>query len=228
MRIIAAIFVLPAISSYNLMRQLYQILFFFLLTSSGCAQKNNFIEKVDNKYEVVDEKKQLVGQIVKQLRQKDSLPVTILTKVFNYEDDTRLKYLTGFSKKDGLQPYLVDSIFYDLNGNDTMTKSFARLNNAWQPIQLFYKRFRSDNKVDYFMTERSFKKDYYFKKEIFYLYNDNGKLLSETEAECRQRNNCDSTFKKQYIYSENGKVDSIISFSWKNNSWVELRRRNGR
>ena len=77
------------------------------------------IIQTEDKYEIVNEKKTLVGQIINQLRPIDSLPVTKLTKVFNYEDDARLRYLTGFSKKDGLQPYLLDSSFYDQNGNDT-------------------------------------------------------------------------------------------------------------
>ena len=77
------------------MRQLNQFLFFLVLTLSSCAQKGNFIEQTEDKYEVVDGKEQLVGQTVKQLRPNDSLPVIILTKVFNYRDDSQLKYLTG-------------------------------------------------------------------------------------------------------------------------------------
>lgn len=77
------------------------------------------------------------------------------------------------------------------------------------------------------MTERPFKKDYYSKREKFYVYNKNGKILTETEAECIIRNaafsrcGCDSTFKKEYIYNPTGKLDSTIYYIWTNNEWKE-------
>ena len=199
-----------------------------LLTLSSCGQKSNLIKKTEDKYEMVDGKNTLVGQIVHELRPIDSLPVTKLTKVFNYEDNARLRYLTGFSKKDGLQPYLLDSIFYDKNGNDTLTKSFVKQNSIWQPTQLFHKLYRADNKVSYFMTERPFDKDHYFKNEIVYIYNENGNLVSETEFMCRQKATCDSTIKKQYTYKSDGKLDSTILYSWKDGKWKEIKKRNGR
>lgn len=198
------------------------------MTTASCSQKQNLIVQTDDKYEVIDGRKQIVAQTIKTLRKVDSLPIKIVTKIFNYEDDIRIKYSTGLSKQDGLQEYLMDSIFYDSKGNDTLKKSFVRLSNKWQPAQIFYKRFRFDNQVNYFMTERPFKKGTYFKKEIFYSYNDNAKLLKETEVECRQRNLCDSTFRRQYLYNSNGKLDSTFSYIWRNGKWMEIKRRNGR
>ena len=210
------------------MKQITPLVFFILLTTASCSQNKNWIVLTNDKYEIVDGKKQIVAQTVKMLRRTDSMAIKIVTKIFNYENDTRLRYSTGLSKQDGLQDYLMDSIFYNSKGNDTLKKSFVRLNNKWQPTQIFYKRFRFDNQVDYSMTERPFKEGYYFKKEIFYLYNDKAKLLTETEVECRQKNSCDSTLRRQYLYNSSDKLDSTFSYSWRNGNWIEIRRRNVR
>jgi hypothetical protein len=214
--------------SDTVMKRISTIILFAVLTLPSCSQKPNSITQIENKHEIVDGKKQIVGQTIKTLRQGDSLPIKVITKIFNYENDLRLKYTTGLSKEDGLQEYLMDSIFYDNNGNDTMKKSFVRLSNNWQPTQIFYNRFRSDNKVDYFMTERPFKQGYYFKKEIFYTYYDKGNLFTETEVECRQRNVCDSTFKRKYFYNSSGKLDSTLLYSWRHSSWTQIKKINGR
>lgn len=78
------------------------------------------------------------------------------------------------------------------------------------------------------MTERPFKKNHYFKKEIFYSYNNDGNLATETEAECHLRNECDSIFKKRYIYSLAGKLDSTVSYVWENKAWSEFTNKNAR
>src|SRR5690606_32773620 len=130
--------------------------------------KDDSFVQTEDQYETIDGKEQIVSQLVKTLRVSDSLPIANLTKVYNYNNDIRLQYLTGLTKEDGLQDYLLDSIYYDKLGNDTLKKSFVHLNNEWQPTQTFYKKFSAGKKVSYFMTERPFKKDRYFKKEIFY------------------------------------------------------------
>jgi hypothetical protein len=197
-----------------------------VLTISCDSNKKTFI-KTEDQYDTIDGKKQIVSQIVKTLRKTDSLPITILTKVSNQNNDVRLKYLTGLSKEDGLQDYLLDSIYYDQIGNDTFIKSFVHLDNNWQLAQTFFKKFTADKQVSYFMTERPFNKDHYFKKEIYYTYNKAGNILTETEVECYLRNDCDSTFKKKYIYYSNGKLDSTIFYTWKNNEWSEINKKKG-
>jgi hypothetical protein len=211
------------------MKRIRPMIVLIVIITQSCSQSNNFIKQKEDKYQVVDGKRQIVAQTIKTLRKIDSLPVKVITKIFNYENDTRLLYLTGLSKEDGLQEYSMDSIFYDNNGNDTLTKSFVHLNNNWKPTQIFLKRFSSDKRIKYFMIERPFKKDNYFKKETFYIYNNSGNLSSETEVECRQKNVCDSTYKRKYVYSISGKLDSTISYSWRNSNWGEIyRRRNSR
>jgi hypothetical protein len=204
------------------------ILLLTLLTVSCNSDKEKYIIQTEDQYDTIDNKKEIVSQTIKTLRISDSLPIAILTKVSNYNNEIRLKYLTGLNKEDGLQEYLLDSLYYDNFGNDTLKKSFVQLDNNWQLAQTFYKKFRADNQVSYFMTERPFKKDYYFKKEIFYAYNNAGNILTETEVECRLKNECDSIFKKKYIYNVPGKLDSTISYIWKNNEWTEFKKKNGR
>ena len=210
------------------MRHIITILFLTILTVSCNSDEQKFINQTENQYDTIEGKKQVVLQTVKTLRISDSLPIAILTKVSNYNNDTQLKYLTGLNKEDGLQDYLLDSIYYDKNGNDTLKKSFVHLDNNWQPSQTFFKKFTADKQVSYFMTERPFKKDHYFKKEIFYAYNKTGNILTETEVECHQRNECDSIFKKKYIYSSMGELDSTIFYTWKNNEWTEHKKKNSR
>ena len=199
-----------------------------LLASSCIRDKDDFIIQTENQYETIDGEKQIVSQTIKTLRNSDSLPITILTKVSNYRNDTRMKHLTGLTKEEGLQNYLLDSIYYDKTGNDTLKKAFVYLGNNWQPTQTFYKKFTVDKLVSYFMTERPFKKDHYFKKEIFYSYNDSGNILTETEVECNKKNECDSVFKEKYIYNSAGKLDSTIVYVWKNNEWREYKNKNVR
>ena len=208
----------------DILRQIITILFLIILTVSCSSDKLKFIIQSENQYDTIEGKKQVVSQTIKTLRVTDSLPISILTKVFNYNNDTRLKYLTGLGKEDGLQDYLLDSIYYDKVGNDTFKKSFIHHDNNWQSAQTFYKKFRADKQISYFMTERSFKKNHYFKKEIFYLYNNAGSILSETEVECHKKNECDSIFKRQYIYKSTGKLDSTIYYIWKDGKWAELRK----
>ncbi|MEI8202321.1 MAG: hypothetical protein WCH34_04880 [Bacteroidota bacterium] len=216
------------------MRQIITILFLTILTASCNSGKQKFIIQTENQYDTIEGKEQIVSQTIKKLRVTDSLPISILTKVSNYNNDTRLKYLTGLGKDDGLQDYMLDSIYYDSSGNDTLKKSFVHLDNNWQPVQTYYKKFTSDKQVSYFMTERPFKKDFYSKKETFYVYDKNGKILTETEAECSLRNagfsrcDCDSIFKTKYIYNTTGKLDSTIYYTWTNNEWTEHKKKNGR
>ena len=91
--------------------------------------------------------KQLVSQTIKTLRQTDSLPIAILTRVSNQSNDVRLKYLTGLSKEDGLQDYLLDSIYYDKIGNDTLKKSLCILTKNGNKHRHFIKNSTLTNKL---------------------------------------------------------------------------------
>lgn len=212
-----------------MLKRINLLLFLLFLIASCNLDKKTFIIQIENQYDTIDGKKQIVSQEIKTLRSVDSLPITILTKISNYKNDTRLKYLTGQSKENGLQDFLLDSIYYDKFGNDTLKKSFVRINNKWQQAQSFFKKFRTDNQIRYFMTERPFKKDYYSKREIFYLYNKKRQILTETETECSILNAgfsrcvCDSIFKTKYFYSQTGILDSTVSYMWLDDKWSKLK-----
>jgi hypothetical protein len=184
-----------------------------------------FFLKTEEKYEIVDGKKEIASETIKTLRVSDSLPVVILTKVSNYGNDARMQYLTHLTKEDGLQDYLLDSIYYDKFGNDTLKRSYVCIGKNWQPAQISRKQFRPDKQVNHLMTERPFKQNSYFRKEIFYSYNDNGKIISETELECTEKTVCDSTFKINYLYNLSGNNDSTVSYIWKNNEWIEFKKK---
>ena len=209
------------------MKRQIAILLITLLTISCNVNKDDFITKTEEQYETTEGREQIVSQTITTLRVSDSLPISILTKVSNYSNDYRLQYLTELSKENELQDYLLDSIYYDKFANDTLKKSFVYLDNRWQLTQIFHKKFRADKQVSYFMTERPFEKDSYFKKEIFYAYNSLGKVSTETEVECFQKTDCDSIFKKKYIYDVTGKLDSIISYIWINDEWSIFKKKNG-
>ena len=197
-----------------------------LLTISCNMNKGDFITKIEEQYETIEGREQIASQTITTLRVSDSLPISILTKVSNYSNDYRVQYLTELSKENELQDYLQDSIYYDKFANDTLKKSFVYLDNRWQLTQIFHKKFRADKQVSYFMTERPFEKNSYFKKEIFYTYNSSGKVLTETEVECLQRTDCDSIFKKEYVYDVTGKLDSTNSYIWINDEWSRFKKKN--
>ena len=207
--------------------KIVSMLLIFLIASCS-VDENGFIVQSENQYEIINGKNILVGQVIRTLRISDSLPVAVLTKVSNYQNDTRIQYMTGLTEKDGIQNYLLDSLYYDETGNDTLKKSFVHQNKKWQPTQIFYKKFGKYNRVTYFMTERPYKKDRYSKKEIFYSYNSDGNIATQTEFECLTITDCDSVFKERYIYDPTGEVDSTVSYIWENNEWVEFRVKNSR
>jgi hypothetical protein len=189
-----------------------------ILTAS-CRPDDDLITKIEDRYELVGGKKVVAEQIVQSLRKSDNKPISRLTKIFNYDNDIKIKISTGLTKEEGLQDYLLDSIYYDSNGNDTLKVSFVHLDNEWQKVQLFRKAFRPDYEVEYFMTERLDRVSY--KKEIFYKYSDTGRILSETEFECSQLANCDSVYKKTFLYDSNGDRDSTM-YAWTDNQWTEI------
>jgi hypothetical protein len=112
---------------------------------------------------------------------------------------------------------LLDSIYYDNEGNDTLKRVFAVVNQKWKLTQVFHKKFRADKKINYWMTERP-SSQIRFKQEIFYTYTSTGKLLEETEIE-RFRG---SLSKTKTIYNSKGEIDAQIFYQWDNNKWKEL------
>ncbi len=202
------------------------LLLIFLVIS--CKTENDlFYSKTDEKYEIIDGEKKVVSEITQTYRKIDSLPISKLEKTSNFSNDLRMKNLTGLEKENGLQNYLLDSIYYDKFKNDTLKKCFVFINKKWELTQLFHKKFNQNRKVEHFMTERPFNKKRYYKKETFYIYNNSGKIVSETELECSEKTICDSIFKRKYIYDSNGKLEMKISYIWENKKWTELNRKNG-
>lgn len=196
-----------------------------LIATASFIPNDILIEKIENIYEEVDGKNQITEQTIKQLRPNDSLPVTILTKYFNHEDDVRLLYLTGLSKEDGLQEFLLDSFYYDQNGNDTLIKSYTKRNDIWHPIQILFKEFNEHNKLIYSKHENI---NNYFIRKLFYTYDNNRNLTSKTELVCRIKDVCDSTFKEKSIYTTSGKLKVTYNYYWIDGKWVLKEKEKGK
>jgi hypothetical protein len=216
--------VLSASLDRTSMRNHYYVFFFiFLLTNCGGANnpKGYYIE-TESHYDTVDGISKLSGQILRLRRKSDNLIFTETTKINNYNDDMKLLLVTGISKKDGLKVFSLDSIFYDERGNDTLKLTYIFIKDKWNLRQYTIKKFRSDNQIFYFRTER-IDDSSGFQKNIFYSYDNQNRLIAETEYECLKPRDCDSTIKKRHFYSLSNKTDSIQLFYWKNQRW-EYRR----
>jgi hypothetical protein len=185
----------------------------------SCKSGDQFKIITEDSVRVIGNKREVIEQIVQTLRKSDNKPIAKLTRLCNYDDDIRIKYLTGLSKENGLQDYLLDSIYYDANGNDTLKESFVRIDNKWMKSQFYRKTFRADNQVQYFVTERHPEGRTMYKREIFYKYSDLGNILSETEFECSEMVSCDSLSKKLFFYNSKGAVDSTVSYVWFDKRW---------
>jgi hypothetical protein len=201
----------------------YRIFALVLILMISCKSGDQFIITTEDSVRMIGNKREVIEQIVQTLRKSDNKPITKVTRLCNYDDDVRIKYRTGLSKENGLQDYLLDSIYYDENGNDTLRESFVRINNKWMKTQLFRKTFRVDNQVQYFMTERHIEGRTKYKREIFYKYSDRGNILSETEFECSKMVACDSLSKKRFFYNSKGSVDSTVSYVWFDKTWWDDR-----
>ncbi len=192
---------------------------FTLLGCNSNSISQSVTVETESKYDTVRNEKVLSGQIVRSFRSSDRKLLAELTKVNNYNDDYKLTLITGFTKKDGLSDFLLDSLFYDKNGNMTLKKSYVKRNGTWVQKQYSQSTYRPDNQIAHFKTERLNEKKT-FSKQVFYSYNEQGKLISETEYECSDYHPCDSSFKKQYFYNQNGKQDSTKFFTWSDKNWV--------
>jgi hypothetical protein len=190
----------------------------------GCSNSNEEFKTVkETKYQNIKGNKVATEEIVKIIRTSDDQPISILTRISNYSNDSRIKYLTGQSVEDGLQDYLLDSIYYNQRGNDTLKKSFVKLNSIWQPSQLFKKKYNDYDSVVYWVTERPFKPNHYYKREIFYKYNASKKLIAKTEFECMDRQRCDSILKTIYEYSNGDSEEKLYIYT--NDEWKEMKSR---
>src|SRR5688500_18841771 len=105
----------------------YKILTLLLILTGSCKSDSDYTIKTEDRHEVVDGKKEIVGQVVQSLRKMDNKPISKLTRVFNYDNDLRIEQLTGLTKDKGLKDYLLDSIYYDSKGNDTLKISYVRM-----------------------------------------------------------------------------------------------------
>jgi hypothetical protein len=195
-----------------------------IIVFTSCSQTNDEFKTVEEtKYENINGEKTAVSQTVKTIRLNDNQPISILTRISNHTDDSRIKYLTGQTSKDGLKDYLLDSLFYNEKGKDTLKKSFVRLDTIWQPTQLFKKKYNDYDSLSYWETERPFKENHYYRRGIYYSYDSAKRLISKTEFECINRQKCDSILKTVYDYSNNRPEQ--WRYLYKNDSWTELKSR---
>jgi hypothetical protein len=142
----------------------YKVLAIALILTVSCKSDNALTVKTENRYELVDGKREVVEQVIKHLTKSDNKPISRLTRVFNYNSDVRIEQLTGLTKDKGLQDYLLDSIYYDSKGNDTLIVHFVHL-GKWHRTQRTRKKFRTDNRIEHLITERDVEGRPDFKRE---------------------------------------------------------------
>jgi hypothetical protein len=176
--------------------------------------------ETENKYDSSDGQKLISGQIVRTYRSSDKKQISELKRIINYNDDIKIKSMTGLSKKDGLSDYLLDSMFYDGSGNMIMQKTYVKTKGKWIQRQYFKRSYSGDIQPKYSKAEANDKKP--VSKDVYYRYNDQGWLLSETEVECVGNGRCDSSLKKQYFYNSSGKRESAKSFVWTDRKWIYI------
>ena len=68
------------------------------------------------------------------------------------------------------------------------------------------------------MSEKPFGNKNYYKREIYYKYNADGQMLSETECECIGNARCDFVPKKEYVYNQTKELDKKISYTWRDDA----------
>lgn len=153
------------------------------------------------------------------IRLIDSVVVKRLTQLNNFFNDAKLLTLTGYSSKDGLSDYLMDSIFYDSNRNDTLTKMYVKTKNKnWAYVQSIKRDFDEQNNLKHLLSERFVPKHKIV--EEFYTYHNN-RLKEQTTYWCDSSIPiCDSTSKSIYFQDNNGNLDSIQLFNWENGKWI--------
>ena len=192
------------------------------MTIALVACNKNGLYQTENipTFKIIDGRKELVGQKIKTFELPAKRIQSELTQIYNYNDDARLESL-GCFKKDGLKDYLLDSVFYDAIGNDTLKISFLMKDKKWTKVQSVKKRYNHEGHIEYLVAE-SLKGTPAYKKETFCKYYTSGLLSSETEFECYDIVGCDSTFKKMYYYNSKGVLDSIEAYKWKNREWAKI------
>lgn len=188
---------------------------------NSCNKRDAYLTEKFPEFRIIEGKKELVGQKIKTFELPGKRLIAELYQVYNYNEDPRLNSM-GYFKKDGLQNYLLDSIFYDSEHKDTLKISFSMQDKKWKKIQSLKKKFNNEGKIEYLITERLDSKPL-LKKEIFYTYTKSGLLSSETEFECSGIVECDSLLKKKYFYNLNGVLDSTITYKWKNSNWIVIK-----
>ena len=188
------------------MREIVVILSIFALIANGCSSREKFIIQTEDKYETIDGEQINVGQEIRTLRQSDSLPISVLTKI---------------RVKGELQDFLREDLQYDNAGNNTIKKCFVFDNGKWVFVQEVYFKYRSDKQISSFHTKRVRQKEE--ERGRIYRYDNFARLIEDTEYECNN-NVCDSTLKICYIYNTESLIhDSIVSYIWRDNEWSNKR-----
>lgn len=196
------------------------VVFTLLSFNASISAQKTYVE-TENRYDSSQGQKLISGQIVRTFRSSDKKLVSELKKIINYNDDIKVRLMTGLSKKDGLSDYLLDSMFYDGSGNMIMQKTYVKAKGKWIKKQYYKKTYTYDIQPAYSKTAKPTDKAG-SSKEIFYRYNDQGWLISETEVECTDNGRCDSLLKKQYYYNSAGKQESAKSFIWTERKWMYI------
>jgi uncharacterized short protein YbdD (DUF466 family) len=193
------------------------ILVTFFFSCQKTVDSEYYLNTV-NTTQSVDGKETIVVQMVYTKRRSDSLTISQLTKMFNYDDNIQIGSVFGIRKTDGLSEAQLDSFYYNKNGKDTFTVNYINKQKTWRLTQRVIKGYNKDNQIAYLKTERpnSPKSTY----QEFYKYNDKGQLVCETVYECIENRRCDSLFKTLYYYNATGLKDSISNYIWENKTWI--------
>ena len=199
------------------MKVLYLIISFSFFLSCQKAVDSEYYSETINTFQKVEGKEEIVVQTIYTNRKSDSLTISQLTKIFNYDDNIQIGSVYGIRKSDGLSEAQLDSFYYNKNGKDTLTVNYINKQKKWQLTQRLIKGYDKDNQAVFLKTERpnSPKSTH----QEFYKYNNKGQLTYETIYECIENRHCDSLFKTIYHYKLNGEKDSISNYVWKEQQW---------
>lgn len=214
---------------YLQLSKMKNYLIIFILIISGCSVEQSEI-KIDNTKEfrfdtiptIAIEESILTNQEILKIRLSDNKVVSRLEQVNNYDNDIKIRLLTGYTKEDGLMDFLKDSTYYDSNGNDTLTEMYRkRKNEDWTKVQFIRKSYDLNQNLTYLCSQRTDSSN--FKQEHFFKY-ENQLLTSETVFECSKMVKCDSIYKDIHYYDSNNTLDSTQHFIWKEDKWELFRR----
>ncbi|PWJ40805.1 hypothetical protein [Sediminitomix flava] len=194
-------------------------LYLFICMCIGFAcTKQAYKIVTDNEYELVEEEKTLVKQTIKKVNKSDGRAVAVLTKYYNYNNDLRVKLLTGLTKEQGLSDFQLDSLYYDEQGNTIRKVNFLFKKGRWVKASILEKKYDDKQQLIYESKEGA-KGILIVKNEKYHRYNLEGKLISTSEMECTPTTGCDSLSKVEYVYSTQEQPDTVFNYIWKEDNW---------